>query len=60
MLFLKDFFYDQLRVCVFFFIHIVIFPHVYELETTHIEISRSLVNVSARELGYLTMSCIFG
>jgi len=44
----------------FFLYHMIIFPHLFELKKTRIEMLRRSVKFSARELRSETTSCIFG
>ena len=53
-------FVQEERHCCVFLDHIVIFPRLFELKKTRIEIWRRLVQKSARELRYLTISCNLG
>ena len=56
--FSKIFFSKKQHFCVFLD-HIIIFQHFFELKKTRLEIPLRLVQVSARELRYLTISCNF-
>ena len=54
----QSFFYENQHFYVFLD-HIIIFQHFFELKKTRLEIPLRLVQVSARELRYLTISSIF-
>ena len=51
----QSFFHENQHFCVLFD-HIVIFPHLFEVKKTRIEIWHRLVEKSDRELRYLTIS----
>ena len=55
----KDLFDEKIYVCVVFD-HFVFFSIFFRIKKMRIDISRRLVIFSARELRYLTISCILG